>query len=52
MLQSLVAMLYSWLPAFMWLPVFAVISVAFLVVAIKILTIVFDFMFKFIDIFI
>ena len=52
MLQSLVAMLYSWLPIGLWLPVFAVISVAFLVIAIKILIIVFDFMFKFIDIFI
>ncbi len=52
MLQSLVAMLFSWLPIGLWLPVFAVISVAFLSIAIKILTIVFDFMFKFIDIFI
>lgn len=49
---GLIAMLYHWLPAFMWLPVFAVIAVAFLSIAIKILTIVFDFMFKFIDIFI
>lgn len=52
MLQSLVAMLFSWLPAGLWLPVFAVISTAFLVIAIKLLTIVFDFLFKFIDIFI
>lgn len=52
MLQNLVAMLFSWLPIGLWVPVFAVISVAFLAIAIKILTIVFDFMFKFIDIFI
>ncbi len=52
MLQALVAMLFSWLPIGLWLPVFAVISVAFLTVTIKFLTIVFDFLFKFIDIFI
>lgn len=52
MLQSLVAMLYSWLPIGLWLPVFAVIGVAFLAIAIKILIIIFDFLFKFIDIFI
>ncbi len=52
MLQSLVAMLFSWLPVGLWLPVCAVISVAFLAITIKILTIVFDFLFKFIDIFI
>lgn len=51
-LASLVAMLFSWLPVGLYVPVFAVIAVAFLVIAIKILTIVFDFMFKFIDIFI
>lgn len=49
---DLVAMLYHWLPTWIYVPVFAVISVAFLSVAIKILTIVFDFMCKFMDIFI
>lgn len=52
MLQALVAMLYSWLPIGLWLPVFAVVSAAFLAVTIKILTVIFDFLFKFIDIFI
>lgn len=52
MLPSLVGMLFSWLPVGLYIPVFAVISVAFLAIAIKILIIVFDFMFKFIDIFI
>lgn len=51
-LVALVAMLFSWVPAGLYLPVFAVLGVAFLVVAIKILTIVFDFLFKFIEIFI
>lgn len=52
MLASLVSLFYRWLPAGLWLPVFAVIGVCFLVIAIKLLTIIFDFMFKFIDIFI
>ncbi len=52
MLKSLVALLFSWLPVGLYIPVFAVISAAFLAIAIKILTIIFDFLFKFIDIFI
>ncbi len=44
--------LFGWLPAGLWIPVCAVIGVVFLIIAIKILTIVFDFLFKFIDIFI
>lgn len=48
----LIAMLYKWLPSFLYIPVFAVIAVAFLTIAIKILIIIFDFLFKFIDIFI
>ena len=50
MLQGLVSLLYSWLPAGLFLP--AVIGVAFLIIAVKILTVIFDFLFKFIDIFI
>ena len=52
MLQGLIALLYSWLPAGLWLPICAVIGVAFLSISVKILTILFDFLFKFIDIFI
>lgn len=52
MLQGLIALLFRWLPSGLWLPVCAVIGVAFLIIAVKILTIIFDFLFKFIDIFI
>ena len=52
MLQGLIALLYAWLPAGLWLPICAVIGVSFLVIAVKILIIIFDFLFKFIDIFI
>ena len=51
-MAGLVALFFRWLPAGLWLPVCAVIGVAFLVLAIKILLIVFDFLIKFIDIFI
>ena len=51
MLQGLVSLLYSWLPPGLFLPIAAVIGVAFLIIAVKILTIIFDFLFKFIDIF-
>ena len=52
MIQGLVVLLYSWLPAGLWLPICAVIGVTFLIITVKILTIIFDFLFKFIDIFI
>jgi len=52
MLQALVMLLFNWLPSGLFFPIAAVIGVAFLVIAIKILTIIFDFLFKFIDIFI
>ena len=52
MLQGLVSLLYSWLPAGLFLPIAAVIGVAFLIIAAKILAVIFDFLFKFIDIFI
>lgn len=52
MLQGLVSLLYSWLPPGLFLPIAAVIGVAFLIIAVKILTIIYDFLFKFIDIFI
>lgn len=44
--------LFGWLPAGLWIPVCAVIGVVFLIIAVKILTIIFDFLFKFIDLFI
>lgn len=52
MLPKLIGLFFSWLPSGLYIPAFAVISVVFLAIAIKLLTIIFDFLFKFIDIFI
>ena len=41
MLQGLVALLFSWLPSGLFLPITAVIGVAFLIIAVRILTIIF-----------
>ena len=48
----LLRQLFSWLPGSLWLFVWAVLAVAFLVVIVKMLSVVLDWVFKFIDIFI
>ncbi len=47
----LLQMTYSWLPLPLWICVWAVIAVAAFTVVLKLLGIVLDFIFKFIDIF-
>lgn len=48
---TLIKQLFSWLPDSLWFFVYAVFAVAFLSIVIKLLAIVLDWVFKFIDIF-
>ena len=48
---KLLTQLFSWLPGSLWLFVWAVLAAAFFSVVIKLLSIVLDWVFKFIDIF-
>lgn len=50
-ISILLNQLFSWLPAGLWLFVWAVIAVAFFSVLVKILSVILDWVFKFIDIF-
>lgn len=47
----LLDLLFSWLPATLWLLVKAVIATAFFSIIVKLLSVVLDWVFKFIDIF-
>lgn len=47
----LLKQLFSWLPGSLWVFVWAVLAVAFLSIVIKLLAIILDWIFKFIDIF-
>lgn len=51
MFTLLLELLFSWLPNSLWIGVWAVLAVAFFAVVVKILGIILDFVFKFIDIF-
>lgn len=51
MFQLLLQQLFSWLPFPLWLGVWAVISVCTFVLIVKLLIIIFYFIFHFIDIF-
>lgn len=48
---TLLKQLFSWLPGSLWLCVFAVLSAAFLSIVIKLLAVILDWIFKFIDLF-
>lgn len=52
MITLLISLMFSWLPAPIWLCVWAVFSVASFIVVLKLLGIILDFIFKFIDIFV
>lgn len=52
MFQILLELFYSWLPAPLWLGVNAVIGVAFLIIMIKILSVLLNFVTKIIGMFI
>lgn len=43
--------LFSWLPPSLWIFVWAVLAAAFLSIIIKLLSVILDWIFKFIDIF-
>ena len=47
----LLKQLFSWLPASLWLFVWAVLAVAFFSIVVKLLSVVLDWVFKFIDVF-
>ena len=47
----LLKQLFSWLPTSLWLPVFAVLAAMFFSIVVKLLGIILDWIFKFIDIF-
>lgn len=49
--ELLIKQLFSWLPTSLWLGVWAVIAVALFVVTVKLLALILDFIFRFIDIF-
>ena len=51
MLFKLISSFFGWLPAGLSIPVFAVISVALLIILVRIILIVLDFVFKFIELF-
>lgn len=52
MFTLLLELLFSWLPTSIWLGVWAVLGVSFFIIVVKIIGIVLDWVFKFIDIFI
>ncbi len=52
MFQILLEMLYSWLPLGLWIPVWAVLSVAFLIIMIKIITVLLNVFTRIISMFI
>lgn len=51
MFEILLQLLFSWLPSSLWLGVWAVLATVFFIVVVKLLGIILDFVFKFIDIF-
>ena len=51
MLFKLISSFFGWLPAGIYLPVLAVISVALLIILVRIILIVLDFIMKFIELF-
>lgn len=48
---KLIEQLFSWLPGSLWLFVWAVLAVAFFSIVVKLLSVVLDWVFKFIDVF-
>lgn len=52
MFQILLEILFSWLPLGLWIPVWAVLAVAFLIIMIKILTVLLSVFTKIIGVFI
>lgn len=51
MFTLLLELIFSWLPGPLWLCVWAVLAVASFSIVLKLLGIILDFVFKFIDIF-
>ena len=47
----LLKQLFSWLPGSLWIPVFAVLAAFFFCIVVKLIGIILDWIFKFIDLF-
>lgn len=52
MFTLLLQLFFSWLPTSLWIGVWAILAVSFFIIVVKIIGIVLDWVFKFIDIFI
>lgn len=52
MFTLLLELIFSWLPGPLWLCVWAVIAVAFFIIMLKVIGVVLDLIFRFIDLFI